>query len=143
MRRNRTRRIRQAVAALVCLLLLAALGVGLMGRGPRPITKERWLAAKPGMTLAEVEQSFGAPGRPLTFRVNPAQPKYALPEVQTLVSSGGYPVELAFDPEVVWRVWRCDDFYLILHFRNGVLIDQGGGPSANTFWEIWRARLGL
>lgn len=96
--------------------------------------------ARPGLTLAQVEELFGSPGKPVHFADLPNRPDFVL-VVLPCPAQVGVKAETVRDPAATWRVWHCaatdgNDTYWVVYFREGIVIDMfgAGGPG-------WRKRL--
>ena len=140
-----TRRIRPGLAIVLVSLAL----VGLVGRvasdGSRPTTRGQLVRAVPGMTRAEVEELFGNRGLAVRFARDPQNPDWAKPIMNASYEDRPTtPADSALDPDSTWRAWRSEGCYFFFRFRDGVVVEYGGGAGVrpNAFDRL-RARLGL
>jgi hypothetical protein len=96
--------------------------------------------AKPGLTVAQVEELFGSPGRPVLFADDPSQPGSVLIVLDS-PNRAWVKAERARDPGATWRVWRGaetdgNEVYWVVYFREGVVVEVFGVGGPGLFKRL-------
>jgi hypothetical protein len=136
-----SRRAIRRTLAVACMLGLVAFSLLVYwNREPR-VTEAQFRQAMQGTTLAQVEELFGGPGRPVVFQEDATHPGSLL-VVLDCPGRRWMPSEEALDPASTWRVWRGYECLWVIQFKNEVLVQKFG--AGDPGWVTYlRSHLGL
>jgi hypothetical protein len=119
-----------ALSLVIVLLLVYAFHT-------RTVTSEEFLRAEAGWPEADVAKLFGSPGKPVRFQAMQGFPD-RLEIVVDCPSHTFVKAELVNDPAHTWRVWPGEEFYIIVLFKDGVVVDRFGvaGPRRSILERV-------
>ncbi len=141
-----SRRTLRRIVVVICLAGIVGLVFLIFYAPERRVPANVFRRAKPGSTLAQVEELFGSPGKPVHFADLPNRPDLVL-IVLPSPAQAGVKAETARDPAATWRVWHGaeadgNDMYWVVYFREGIVIDKFGVGRPGFFKRL-RHQVGL